>query len=91
MIGEKKVRLPASRALAEHAAEKYKLLPFAVRWLAPKFDVSSTQFKLALADLARQEVIHPYHGLRESTGGTVSQSETTVIVEKEGCKSVVHP
>ncbi|NYZ75393.1 type II methionyl aminopeptidase [Candidatus Micrarchaeota archaeon] len=89
MVGEKKVRLPSSRALAEYAGEEYKLLPFAVRWLAPKFDVSSTQFKLAVADLVRQEVIYPYHGLRESTGGVVSQSETTVVVEENGCKPLV--
>jgi len=91
VIGEKKVRLPSSRAIAEHAARKYKLLPFAVRWLSNDFDVSSTSFKLALADLVRQQVIHPYYGLHESAGGMVSQSETTVIVEENGCKPLVPP
>lgn len=84
-ISEKKVRLPVSRAVAEHVATEYELLPFAVRWLAPKFPVSTTQFKLALSDLVRQEVLNPYPGLRESTGGLVSQAETTILVEENGC------
>lgn len=89
IVGEKRVRLPTSRAIFEATAEAYRLLPFTPRWLSKDFEVEGASFRLALRDLEKQEVLEAYPGLVESSGGIVSQAESTVIVEKDGCKVLV--
>ncbi|MFH0922619.1 MAG: type II methionyl aminopeptidase [Candidatus Micrarchaeota archaeon] len=88
MLQPKNVRLPSSRKLIELAMSEYNLLPFAKRWLSKAF-VSEPSLNLALSDLVRQNILHPYRILKEINAGLVSQAETTVIVEKDSVKALV--
>jgi len=77
----KPVRLPASRELLEEL-EKYKMLPFAKRWLC------QNKLDFVLNQLEAMGVLRSYPVLKEDGGGLVSQAEHTVIVEEDGCQII---
>jgi len=75
----KPVRLPAARELLKEL-EKYKMLPFAKRWLR------QNKLDFMLNQLEATGVLRSYPVLKEDAGGLVSQAEHTIIVEEEGCQ-----
>lgn len=77
----KPVRLPTARELLKEV-EKYKMLPFAKRWLR------QNKLDFMLNQLEAMGVLRSYPVLKEDAGGLVSQAEHTVIVEKEGCQII---
>ena len=74
----RQVRNLAARQIMEEAAEKYKTLPFAERWLKGKSDF---QRKLALRDLLRHKCIKAFPVLKEAEGKLVSQAEHTIVFD----------
>ena len=69
-------------ALAE---QKYRMLPFAERWLRKEFD-SRLLFDAALRELVLSGAFRQYPVLTEVKKGLVSQAEYTVLVEHDGAK-----
>ena len=74
LVNAKPVRLMSARKLIEYVAKEYNTLPFASRWL----NFPNTAFLLRL--LEREDILHQYAQLPESSGGIVSQTEHTVEV-----------
>ena len=74
LVNAKPVRLMSARKLIEYVAKEYNTLPFAARWL----NFPNTIFLLRL--LEKEDVLHQYTQLPESSGGIVSQFEHTVEV-----------
>jgi len=79
------VRLKEARRLLAYIDENYKSLPFAERWLSSEFR-SKLLLNSALRELALSGCIHQYPVLKEVKHGTVSQSEVTVVVEKDSAR-----
>jgi methionine aminopeptidase len=65
--------------------EKYPSEPFAVRWLS---NVVDSKFSLyaAISELVRAGAIESHPVLIEVTNGLVAQTESLMLVEKDGCK-----
>lgn len=81
------VRKVASRdlnALIEQLSNTYSTLPFSERW-CHKFDKKAKQH---LRKLQRIGVIHSYPVLKDMGGGTVAQSEHTIIITQNGCETI---
>jgi len=79
-----RVRLDDARKILNHAKENYNKLPFAERWIAhlvPRFKLGT-----AIRQLVELGALHPYKILKEKENGTVSQSEDTIVVTKDGCE-----
>ena len=79
------VRMRQSRAVMTYVQENFLTLPFAERWLAKKFE-SKLLRGAALKELMNAGVLRPYPVLKEVKAGLVSQSEHTVLVEKDGAR-----
>ena len=62
------------------AAERYKGLPFAQRWLMEKTGFDNFKANIALRELLKMNCFHAYPGLREAKGAIVSQAEKSLIV-----------
>jgi methionyl aminopeptidase len=77
MINRKPVRLPMMRKVVNEI-DKLNGLPFTTRWLTRKFSSSA---KLAIVQLARQEIIKEYPPLVDKNHGLVSQAEHSLIVK----------
>lgn len=73
----KPVRSAAQDVIAR--IKSYRGLPFTKRWLTREFGEAKT--RLALFSLKRAGLLHEYAPLPEESGGLVSQSEHTVLVE----------
>ncbi|MBS3070391.1 type II methionyl aminopeptidase [Candidatus Micrarchaeota archaeon] len=84
IIALKNVRMQRSREFLHEVFEERQLLPFAKRWFAGEKMIDFT-----LRDLARQGVLHDYPILIDESKGLVSQSESTVIIEKDSVKVLV--
>jgi len=78
-------RMRESRRLLNHIADSYRTLPFAERWLHPAFK-SKLLLHSALRELVLNGCLHPYPILKDVGKGFVSQSEVTVVVEKDSCR-----
>ncbi len=74
-------RLPEGKKVMEYADGRQGL-PFAERWFS---DMNQLKLKMALRELSTRGALHGYPVLHEAEKGLVSQSEHTVIVEKDGC------
>jgi methionyl aminopeptidase len=59
-------------------SEEYKTLPFCSRWLVKKFGINAL---ISIRQLEENGNIRNYPVLMESSGGKVSQTEHTVLVE----------
>ena len=79
LIKAKPVRVHEAKKLLK-AIEEYQGLPFAKRWLPRE------RLDLALRTLRNSGALREYPVLREEGGGLVSQTEHTVIVQKDGCE-----
>ncbi|MHA1593805.1 MAG: type II methionyl aminopeptidase [Candidatus Baldrarchaeia archaeon] len=76
------VRLTSSRKLLRIAADRFKGLPFAERWLVKEIPA----VKLALKELSTKGILYEYKVLSDIKGSMVAQAEETVIVRKDGCE-----
>ncbi len=79
LIKAKPVRVIEAKKLLKAIGE-YQGLPFAKRWLPRE------RLDLALRTLRNSGALREYPVLREEGGGLVSQTEHTVIVQKDGCE-----
>lgn len=75
----KPVRLESARKISKFVKERFGTLPFSERCLYRSF--SSAEVKTGISDLKRNNLLHSYPLLRESSGGIVSQYEHTIIVK----------
>ncbi len=76
------VRIPSVRKLLERIANKYKTLPFCLRWIRRDFP-DLDNIDLAINLLKRQGIIYEYSILVEQSKGIVSQHEKTFYVMDE--------
>jgi len=84
IISLKNVRMQRSREFLHGVFEERQLLPFAKRWFA-----GESMLDFTLRDLGKQGVLHDYPILVDEGKGLVSQSESTVIIEKDSVKVLV--
>ena len=78
------VRSPGARKLLESIFLEYKTLPFAKRWLK-----QDAMLGFQIRELKNAGILDFYPLLTEAKGVLISQHETSVIVEKDGCKILV--
>ncbi|MBW2993221.1 type II methionyl aminopeptidase [Candidatus Woesearchaeota archaeon] len=76
LVNKKPVRLPMVRRVLKEI-EKLNGLPFTTRWLTKKFSSSA---KIAIVQMARQDIIKEYPPLIDKNHGLVSQAEHSLIV-----------
>ncbi len=76
---ERNVRGVLAREFLKFIIEEYKTLPFCSRWLVKRF---GTRALIGLKQLEENGNLHSYAELIESSGKNVSQSEHTILVEK---------
>ena len=75
-----RVRDRKARQLQETIEERYRELPFALRWLDdPRAEMSLRRLEMA-------DAVRSYPVLKEEEGCLVSQAEHTVIVTEDGCE-----
>lgn len=79
------VRMSLSRKLLVHIAQNYQTLPFAERWLYKDFP-GVVMTRAALKELANAGCLLAHPALREVGKGLVSQTEHTIVVEKDGAR-----
>ena len=80
VVEERSVRDRRARQLLETVTEKYRKLPFALRWL------EDDRAEMSLRRLSMADVVRGYPVLKEDDGCLVSQAEHTVIVTEDGCE-----
>jgi methionyl aminopeptidase len=80
LIEDKTPRSPGARELLNFIAEEYQTLPFCSRWLVKKF---GTKILIALKQLEDNGNLHHYPELIEVSKAKVSQSEATVLIDKD--------
>lgn len=64
-------------------AEKFKGLPFAERWINERIKMSEFERKIAFRELMQKEALATYPVLREEKGMTVTQAETSIVLDGE--------
>lgn len=72
-----------ARKILAFVKENYDTLPFCERWLAKVFP--EFKMKIALRELLSREALRSYPALKDKPGSFVSQSEVTVLIEKDSC------
>jgi methionyl aminopeptidase len=85
LIDYKNIRNPNAREILEFIAEEYQQLPFCSRWIVKKF---GTKTLIALNQLEQNENLHQYAQLIEVGKGIVAQTEDTILIEKDGKKTI---
>lgn len=85
LVDYKNIRNPNARELLEYIIEEYDNLPFCSRWLVNKF---GTRVLISLSQLEKNGNLHHYSQLIEIGKGIVSQSEDTILIEKNGKKTI---
>jgi len=85
LIDYKNIRNPNAREILEYIADEYQQLPFCSRWLVKKF---GTKALVALSQLEQNENLHQYPQLTEVGKGIVAQTEDTILIEKDGKKTI---
>ena len=78
-------RLSYSRALIKRIEEQFNNTPFAVRWLSSGNESHFGMYS-GINELVKLGAIEAHPVLVEIGNGMVSQSEVTILVEKNGCK-----
>jgi len=84
-----KARMPQTKKVISFIESNFKTLPFAKRWIAKGLKLEASQIDFALSDLKRNNSLNSYPVLQEVGKGLVSQSETSIIVEKDGVSVIV--
>ncbi len=79
-INEPRIRIPTIKRFAEELYNKYKMLPFAKRWVVKEFG-NKYNVDLALNYLVKAGILYEYPVLIEQSKGIVAQWETTVLVD----------
>ncbi|MDE1869862.1 MAG: type II methionyl aminopeptidase [Candidatus Micrarchaeota archaeon] len=75
------------RAIADFIDTNYSTYPFALRWLVENFK-SEFKVRAALNELTRQDALESFPALVEKKKGIVTQFEKSVVVEKDGCRTI---
>ncbi len=75
----KPVRDVIARNLLKHIIRNYGTLPFAERWIAREF----RHYEYGLRILLKEGVLYGYHVLREASGGLVSQTEHSLLLNSK--------
>lgn len=70
------------KAFIEYINQNYSTLPFSERW-CHRYDKKAKQ---RIRKLQKAGIIYSYPILRDVVGGTVAQSEHTVIITEDGCE-----
>lgn len=83
LISDKPVRNSESRKLLETIIAEYEYTPFCSRWLELE------DYNIGLRELIRNGNLETHEMLVEEKGSKVSQFETTLIVTKDGCQTLV--
>jgi len=83
-LGDRPVRLPLARQVLATIRREYPALPFAQRWLSEVYTRRKTEF--ALKYLVRSSCVYAFNVLKEVDGGSVSQTEHSMIVTKDGAE-----
>jgi len=76
----KPIRSQTAREILKFIQQEYETLPFCSRWLVKKF---STKSLFALKQLEQAEILHQYPQLVETAHKPVSQTENTILIEKD--------
>lgn len=79
LVKQKPVRNNTARKILKHVVKNYGTLPFAERWIAKEFK----HYEYGLRTLVKKGVLHGYNILREKEGELVSQSEHSLLINKE--------
>ena len=79
LIDVKPVRSPYAREVLNYIGENYKNLPFTTRWLIKEFGPGKTN--LAINEMMRQGMLHPYPPLVEKNKGMVAVFEKTILID----------
>ena len=85
LIEKRPTRQREARKLLDYAETRFMGLPFAERWLHSGFG-SGLMMRSALRELVLSGSFHQYPVLHDRKGSLVSQSEYTVVVEKDGAR-----
>lgn len=72
-----------AREILGYIKEERKTLPFCERWLAKKYQ--EFMLKIALRELVSREALISYPVLKDKNKSFVSQTEKSIIVEKDSC------
>jgi len=75
------VRSKEARKLMDFIEEEYSTLPFAERWLQRDLEMSEFSRKVGLRELMQKKCIVTFPLLKEEEGKTVTQKETTLVLE----------
>ncbi len=78
LVAKKPVRSPFAREILQFVEANYNALPFTKRWLIKQFGLGKTS--LALNELMRLGMLHPYPPLVERNQGMVAVFEKTLFV-----------
>jgi len=79
IVNYRPVRIQKARELLNKIYEKYKTLPFCIRWLYKEFkDISNIETLINY--LIKENIIREYTVLCEQSNGLVSQFETTFFI-----------
>ena len=79
---EPKAASDLAKAVLSYVLEKYRTLPFAVRWLSPEW--KETELARALEELTRLKALYRYPVLIEVSRAPVAQFEHTFYVTQTG-------
>ncbi len=82
--GPMTLRSQDSRKVLDYVEKAYSTNPFAMRWLIKEFKSEFT-VKKAINEMYNTGGLEAYPVLIERTGGTVTQTEKEMIVEKDSC------
>ncbi|MBS3086957.1 type II methionyl aminopeptidase [Candidatus Pacearchaeota archaeon] len=80
LLNEKNPRSQIAREVLEFIAKEYKSLPFCSRWIVKKLGSRSL---FGLRDIESNGNLHHFAQLVETQSTKVSQSEQTILVEKD--------
>lgn len=79
LINEKNTRSQTAREILSFIQEEYQTMPFCSRWIIKKFGAKAI---FGLRELEKNNILHQFPQLIESSHNKVSQAEHTVLIEK---------
>src|SRR3989344_3749227 len=82
LLDKKPVRSADARKILDFVDENYDKLPFAERWLQRELKLSEFGRKVAMRELMQKKCIMAFPLLKEEEGKTVTQAETTLLLNE---------